>query len=76
MAQKKIASTAQIRIVVVLIIAAALLVFVFQNRELVETKFLVLDTTMPRALVILLTAAAGFGAGVLVGRFSGRKNRA
>jgi len=76
MAQKKIASTAQVRIVVILIIAAALLVFVFQNRELVETKFLVLDTTMPRALVILLTAAAGFVAGVLVGRFSGRKNRA
>jgi len=75
MAQKKDASTGQIRIIVILIIAAALLVFVFQNRELVETKFLVLEATMPRALVILMTAAAGFVAGVMVARFSSREKR-
>ena len=76
MAQKKDASTGQIRIIVILIIAIAVLVFVFQNREPVQTKFLVFEATMPRAIVILMTAVVGFAAGVLVARFSGRKQGA
>jgi len=75
MAQKKSASTGQMRIIMILIIAVALLVFVFQNREPVQTKLLVFEATMPRAIVILVTAVVGFAAGVLVGRFSGREQR-
>ena len=73
MAAKEGSSIAQIRLVIVLLIGLALVIFVFQNREPVQTRFLMFEATMPRAAVLLLTAAISFLAGLLVPRFLGGK---
>jgi len=73
MLAKEGSSIGQIRLVLVLLIGLALVIFVFQNREPVQTRFLTLEATMPRAAVLLITAAIGFLAGLLVPRLLGGK---
>ena len=52
-------STALAMIVIVLIV-------VFQNTELVETKLLFVTVTMPRAALLATTMLIGVAAGILV----------
>ena len=72
MATDKSKSVIQVRIIVILLIGLALIAFVFQNRGPVQTRFLFFETTMPQAVVLLLTAAASFIAGSLMRPFSRR----
>ena len=74
MAGKAGSSMTQLRLVVVLLIGFALIVFVYQNRAPVETRFLMWHATMPRAAALLLTAAVSFIAGLLLpGIVGGRR---
>ncbi len=53
------------------VLVAALLILtivvVMQNQEAVETKILFATITMPRALLLLITLAAGVVVGLLLG---------
>jgi uncharacterized integral membrane protein len=60
---------AQVRLVFVLLIGIAAIVLAAQNTDAVSTKFLMFEATMPRAVLLLGTAALCFVAGLLVGRF-------
>ncbi len=42
-------------------------VVIFQNTEQVQTKILFMTIAMPRAVLLFITAALGFGAGLLMG---------
>ncbi len=42
------------------------LIVVFQNTELVETKLLFVTVTMPRAALLAITMLIGIAAGILV----------
>jgi uncharacterized integral membrane protein len=53
-------------IVAALLLLIAIIV-VFQNREMVDTKFLFATLSMPRALLLLLTLAVGVVLGLLLG---------
>jgi len=66
MAGKEGSSLTQLRLVVVLLIGLALVIFVWQNRDPVDTKFLMFQATMPRAAALLLAAAVSFLAGMLI----------
>jgi uncharacterized integral membrane protein len=55
------------------ILVALVLVFVLQNTDVVEVKFLVWTKSMSRALILLLTFLIGLAAGWLGTRF--RKKR-
>jgi uncharacterized integral membrane protein len=55
------------------ILVALVLVFVLQNTDVVEVKFLVWTKSMSRALILLLTFLIGLVAGWLGTRF--RKKR-
>lgn len=46
-------------------LAVIVIILVFQNTEQVETQLLVTSVTLPRALLLLTTAAIGYAAGVL-----------
>ena len=52
-----------ITIVVVLVLV---LIVILQNTQSVETKFLFVKITMPRAFLLMLTFLFGFVAGLLV----------
>jgi uncharacterized integral membrane protein len=66
-AEQKPTSRGQLRLVVVVVIGLVAIILAFQNREPVATKFLMFEATMPRFVWLLLTAACGFIAGLLVG---------
>jgi uncharacterized integral membrane protein len=55
------------------VLVALVLVFVLQNTDVVEVKFLVWTKSMSRALILLLTFLIGLAAGWLGTRF--RKKR-
>jgi len=48
------------------VVAAVVLIVLFQNRQSVDTHFLFFTVTMPRAILLGTTAALGFVAGVVV----------
>lgn len=48
------------------VVAVLVLIILFQNRQSVETKFLFFSITMPRAILLMITAGLGFAAGVVV----------
>ena len=74
MAEKQATSKGQVRLVVVVLIGVAAVVLAFQNRESVETKFLMFTATMPRFALLLLTAGCGFVAGFLAGTLRRRSS--
>jgi uncharacterized integral membrane protein len=67
MAGKRLTSAGQLRLVVVVVIGLAAIILALQNREPVETKFLMMTATMPRFALLLLTAGCSFVAGLLTG---------
>jgi len=67
MADRKPTSKGQLRLAVIALIGLAAIILAVQNREPVETKFLVFTATMPRFALLLLTAGCSFVAGFLAG---------
>lgn len=49
----------------VVLLLAALVVVIVQNREPVQTRFLLITIEMPQILLLGLTAAVGFALGLL-----------
>jgi len=56
----------KIKITLAVIVAVLVLIVVFQNIESVTTRVLWVEIPMPRALLLFVMLAIGFGAGVLV----------
>jgi uncharacterized integral membrane protein len=54
-------------------VVVLLAIIIIQNREPVRTHFLLATVEMPHILLLLITAAAGFVAGVMVALLSERK---
>ena len=60
---------AQVRLVFVVLIGIAAIVLAVQNTEPVSTKFLMFEMIVPRAALLLGTAAFCFAAGFIAGKF-------
>lgn len=54
------------KLIVVLGLVLLVLIVVFQNTQQVETKFLFLTVTMPRAALLAITLLVGVAIGMLV----------
>jgi uncharacterized integral membrane protein len=54
------------KIILIIVIFALAIIVALQNRVEVTTKFLFFSITMPNMLLILLTFAVGFFAGMIV----------
>ena len=65
MTEERTSSWGQLRLIIVIAIGAAAIILAAQNNEPVTTKFLMFEATVPRFLLILLTAFFGFLAGYL-----------
>ena len=65
MTEERTSSWGQLRLIIVIAIGAAAVILAAQNNEPVTTKFLMFEATVPRFLLILLTAFFGFLAGYL-----------
>ena len=57
-----------------LILLAAFLILVFQNTQAVETKFLFMTMTMPRAALLAITMLIGVFIGILMALALSGKN--
>lgn len=55
-----------LRIIVFIVLIGSVLVFVVQNTQVVEVKFLVWTLSMSRALLLLITLAIGLVGGWLL----------
>ena len=58
----------RVRWAIIGIIAVAVIIVAIQHREPVETRILMMQVTMPRAVLIAVTGGIGFIAGWLVGK--------
>ena len=67
-------SASQFRIILVLIIGIAVVILAAQNSEMVGTKFLMFEATMPRFALLLLTTGCGFVAGFLAGTMRSKRD--
>lgn len=65
----KPASTLGHKLKLAAVVASLIIVaiVVIQNTEQVQTRILFMTITMPRAVLLFITAALGFGAGLLIG---------
>ena len=67
---------ARAKLIAALVLVALVLIIVFQNTQPVETKFLFVTLTMPRAALLATTMLIGIGIGMLVALgMSGSKNK-
>ena len=57
--------TTQMKVVAVAVLALVAVVLLYQNREPVQTKLLFATIEMPRAIMLLVTLAIGFAAGLI-----------
>lgn len=57
-----------------LILLAAVLIVVFQNTQAVETRFLFMTMTMPRAALLAITMLIGIFIGILIALSVSGKN--
>lgn len=55
----------KLRLIVTLVLAVLVVIVVLQNTEAVETHLLFATVTMPRAVLLLITALIGFSLGIL-----------
>jgi len=55
------------RAVIFICLISAVFIFVFQNMQMVEVKFLVWSMTISRALILFITLAIGLIGGYLLG---------
>jgi uncharacterized integral membrane protein len=58
----------QIKTIIILVLLAIVIIFVFQNTQVVEVRFIVWKASMSRALMLLGTLAIGLIAGWLLRR--------
>ena len=63
----------KIKLLVVLVLALLCVIVVFQNTEKMETQVLWVTVTMPRALLLFVTALIGFVIGVFVSLMVSRR---
>lgn len=64
------------KIIVILIVLLLFLVVILQNTGPVVTKFLFFEFSLPRALLLFVTFAFGFIAGLLMAmRFEGKSEK-
>ena len=63
------------KLITAAILALLGVIIILQNTEPVETKFLFLSITMPRAVLLMGTTLIGFALGVLVSLFLQRNNK-
>jgi len=54
------------KLIIAIVLAVLCLIIVLQNTASVDTRLLFVTITMPRAVLLLSTAAIGFALGVLV----------
>ncbi len=54
------------KLITALVLVAVAIIVIFQNREPVETKFLFVAVTMPRAALLGTTMLIGIAVGILV----------
>jgi uncharacterized integral membrane protein len=64
----------KLKLAAALLLALLAVVLILQNRDPVETQLLFATVTMPRAVLLLLTALLGFAAGILVSLYWNRKS--
>ena len=64
----------KVKIIVIIVILLLALIVSLQNTEAVETKFLLMTVTMPRALLLLLTFTLGFVGGMITASFILKKS--
>ncbi|MBN1548728.1 MAG: LapA family protein [Syntrophaceae bacterium] len=64
----------KIKLVGILILICALGAVILQNRNPVQTHFLLMTLEMPHILLLLLTAGMGFALGLLVSLFSAKSS--
>ena len=62
----------QLKLISIVILVILILVIILQNTKSVETKFLFITITMPRAILLLGTALIGFALGVIFSFFTGK----
>ncbi|MBN1833465.1 MAG: LapA family protein [Deltaproteobacteria bacterium] len=64
------------KLITALVLVAVVIVVVFQNTQPVETKFLFVTMTMPRATLLAITLLIGIAVGILVAfGLSGKKTK-
>ena len=63
------------RTIVFICLISAVFIFVFQNMQVVEVKFLLWSLTVSRALILFITLAIGLIVGYLLG-LPGRRRKA
>ena len=56
------------RFIAILVLIALVLIFIFQNIEMVKVSFLIWEMSMPRALLIFITLVIGVAVGYLSNR--------
>ena len=56
----------KLKLIGILLLVFALIIIGFQNTDEVSTKILFFSVTMPRVILLLVTALFGFALGVLV----------
>ncbi|MBI9090585.1 MAG: LapA family protein [Desulfobacterium sp.] len=67
---------AKVKMIAALLLVAVGLVVVLQNTQPVETRFLFMTVTMPRAVLLIITMLIGIAVGILVALgLSGRKTK-
>jgi uncharacterized integral membrane protein len=54
------------KIIAVLILAVLFLIFIIQNVETINVKFLMFEISMPRALTLIITLAVGLIIGIVL----------
>ena len=64
----------KVRLIAAAVVALLLIILILQNTEPVETRLLFATVSMPRALLITITALSGFMIGVLAALIFSRKN--
>lgn len=64
---------AKVKLITGLVLAATALIIVFQNTQTVETRFLFLTVTMPRAALLSITMLIGIFIGILITLVLSRK---
>jgi uncharacterized integral membrane protein len=64
------------KLIAIVVISISAVIIVLQNTELAQARILFWTVQMSRALLLLLTFAMGFVAGILVPTFFLRKRRA
>jgi len=66
----------KIKLYTALTLLVALLILVFQNTQIVETKFLFMTVAMPRAALLAITMLVGIFIGILIAlALTGKKSQ-